>query len=83
MKVSIKIALKFFQVWLARSQAARRFLDDAKPRYQAARTVYRDRKKLAEGIEWGELAVPPARASVEAHQQASLGLGFPGWMPQG
>lgn len=53
-------------------QVARRFIDDQKPRYQAARQVYRDRKRLLESIEWTSLAVPPHKVNMDQHRQAML-----------
>eukprot|EP00191_Tetraselmis_sp_GSL018_P003858 CAMPEP_0177599148 /NCGR_PEP_ID=MMETSP0419_2-20121207/12809_1 /TAXON_ID=582737 /ORGANISM="Tetraselmis sp., Strain GSL018" /LENGTH=595 /DNA_ID=CAMNT_0019091803 /DNA_START=119 /DNA_END=1903 /DNA_ORIENTATION=- len=47
-------------------------LAEYKFKYQAARTVLHERKKLLEGIKWTALALPVSARSTEMEQQAAL-----------
>ncbi|GAB4817721.1 hypothetical protein N2152v2_004767 [Parachlorella kessleri] len=58
---------------------ARRVLDEWRPKYQAARLLYRERSKRAEGINFKALPLPPGRGGTVQQSQAALWQEYLEW----
>jgi cleavage stimulation factor subunit 3 len=48
-----------FEATGSNRQLARKMVEDQRPRYQAARSVYRDRRRKLDGINHAALPLPP------------------------
>lgn len=56
----------------ANKVAGKKMLDEQRPRYQAARVAYRDRKRKLESIKLGALPAAPGRGGAAQEQQIAL-----------
>ncbi|PSC73688.1 Suf-domain-containing [Micractinium conductrix] len=68
-----------FEMGGSNKQLARRLLDEWRPRYQAARTLLREREGRLAALNLKAMALPPGRGGATQQQQAALWRDYLEW----